>query len=356
MTSAIETRDENDGVAPVPAYRSYPTLRFMGSKHRLLPWLEDVLGDLDCSSAVDAFSGSGCVSYLLKTMGKRVHSNDFLRFAAHFPEAVVVNSDLRVEADDLGLLLSAAPHRSRFIETEFRNIFYGDDDNRFLDQVWHYLPALEQEKRALVLSALYRSCLKRQPRGVFTVAGGGKYDDGRRDLRLSLRDHFLESIQIFNRLVFADGLNHTVTSGDVFRLDPRGYDLVYLDPPYVPRADDNCYIKRYHFLEGLATYWEGADFHPTSKVKKLKKRYTPFSYRRDAEDAFDRMFNLFRDQTIVLSYSSNGFPDIRRLVELLRRYKRDVTVLERSHRYHFGTHSNVARDRVVVAEYLVVGA
>ena len=48
----------------------YPQLRFMGSKFRLLPWINDVLSDLRFETALDAFSGSGCVSYLLKTMGK----------------------------------------------------------------------------------------------------------------------------------------------------------------------------------------------------------------------------------------------------------------------------------------------
>ena len=44
--------------------------------------------------------------------------------------------------------------------------------------------------------------------------------------------------------------------------DALDVDLVYLDPPYVPRADDNCYIKRYHFLEGLSTYWQGRRVPP----------------------------------------------------------------------------------------------
>src|SRR5207237_3927019 len=119
--------------------------------------------------------------------------------------------------------------------------------------------------------------LKRQPRGVFSVSGLGRYDDGRRDLRLSLEQHFIESVEIFNRVVFDNGRDHVTTCADVFDLEPNSVDLVYLDPPYVPRSDDNCYIKRYHFLEGLATYWKGVEFHPSSKVKKLRKRYTPFS-------------------------------------------------------------------------------
>lgn len=45
-------------------------------------------------------------------------------------------------------------------------------------------------------------------------------------------------------------------------------------------------IKRYHFLEGLSLYWKHSEIVKDSKVKKLKKRLTPFSYRRTAVDAF----------------------------------------------------------------------
>ena len=68
-------------------------------------------------------------------------------------------------------------------------------------------------------------------------------------------------------------------------------------------------MKRYHFLEGLATYWENVKILESSKVKKIEKPYTPFSYRRDAYDAFDRLFAKYRRSIIVLSYSDNGFPN-----------------------------------------------
>ena len=56
----------------------------------------------------------------------------------------------------------------------------------------------------------------------------------------------------------------------------------------------------------------------------------------------------------MLSYSSNGYPDLPVLRRLLARHKPDVEVLERPHRYHFGTHAGVARERAVVREYLLV--
>lgn len=180
-----------------------------------------------------------------------------------------------------------------------------------------------------------------------------RYKDGRRDLRLSLREHFVEQVQVYNECVFSNGRPNRALLGDVFAVDPEGFDLVYLDPPYVPRSDDNCYMKRYHFLEGLVCYWEGVSILESSVVKKIEKPYSPFSYRREAHDAFDRLFQRFRRSTLVLSYSSNGYPNLDVLVRLMERYKSSVEVFERDHRYHFGTHQAVRRSRV--SEYLIVG-
>lgn len=37
----------------------YPQFRFMGSEHKLLPWLAGIFRDLEFDSALDAFDGSG---------------------------------------------------------------------------------------------------------------------------------------------------------------------------------------------------------------------------------------------------------------------------------------------------------
>jgi adenine-specific DNA-methyltransferase len=90
-----------------------------------------------------------------------------------------------------------------------------------------------------------------------------------------------------------------------------------------------------------------------TRVKKIEKPFTPFSYRRNAIEAFDRMFRKFADSIMVLSYSSNGYPDLTVLHRLMRKYKRSVDVFEREHRYHFGTHQAVKRSQV--KEYLLIG-
>jgi len=342
------------------AVNSYPQLRYMGNKYRLLPWIHALFSELNFKTALDAFSGSGCVSYLLKTMGKKVQSNDFLEFAHQISLATIENSRYKLSKDHCEILLEYNPRRKHFIEKTYKGIFYTPEDLRFLDNIWANIDRLPtRHHKALTITALIRSCLKRQPRGVFTVAGDpDHYKDGRRDLRLSLQEHFLESVKAYNSVVINNQQHNSSTRLDVFQIStPEQFDLVYMDPPYVPRSDDNCYIKRYHFLEGLSSYWrdEGTDILESTKVKKIPKRFTPFSYRRTAIDAFDRMFRHFKNSTLVLSYSSNGYPDLKTLILLMKKHKRHVDINKRNHRYHFGTHNNVSKRRVEVHEYLIVG-
>ncbi len=327
----------------------------MGSKHRLLPWIHGVLQTLEFRTAADPFVGSGAVAYLMKAMGKRVVASDFLNFPVVLASATVANSKDRLDGPAMARLLAPAPDAPDFIEQTYSGIFYTPADLRFLDKASANISKLENLRQAAVArAALIRSCLKKQPRGVFTVSGDlSRYDDGRRDLRLSIEEHFIEQAVAFNKVVFDNGLRNTAKRSDIFDLKPHGIDLVYLDPPYVPRSDDNCYIKRYHFLEGLSCYWHGLRLMEDTKVKKIEKPYTPFGYRRTAVSAFDSMFRLFRDSTIVLSYSSNGYPDLDELEALMRRYKQSVITHERPHRYHFGTHNKVARAEV--QEYLIIG-
>lgn len=348
------SRGASDALVTLPRRAArYPQLRYMGSKHRLLPWIHACLAELDFETAADPFTGSACVSYLLKCMGRQVFASDWLNFPVTIAAATVENSTQHLGPTTVRRLLARGRCGPDFIERVFEGVFFSREDRRFLDRVCHNIGKLEHpHQQALARAALIRSCMKKQPRGVFTVAGL-RYDDGRRDLKLSIEEHFGEQVERLNEVVFDNGKRNSAQLGDVFGMSSQRVDLVYLDPPYVPRADDNCYIKRYHFLEGLSCYWRDLKIMEDTKVKKIAKRFTPFSYRRTAVAAFARLFQQFRDSIVVLSYSSNGYPDLKELQRLLGEHKRQVEVHERPHRYHFGTHNRV--ERASVSEYLLVG-
>lgn len=343
----------HNAAAAAQAAAAWPRVRWMGSKHRLLPHLADAFHELGGTTALDAFSGSGVVSYLLKHQGYAVHSNDYLRFPGVVARAGVVNHSTRLTAADVARITGPAVDDRSFIRDTFEGVFFDPDDLRFLDSAWSHIDAMTGHKRALAISALCLAAARKQPRGVFTITGDlSHYDDGRRDMRLSLRDHFAERVADYNRAVFSNGQPHTVTSVEVADVPERSYDVVYLDPPYAPPTDDNCYIKRFHFLEGLSRYWVGDTVMAGTKSKKLPKVHTPFSHRRTIEEGFRDVFKKFRDSSIVLSYSSNALPDRETLEGLMCEFKDHVEVRAIPHTYHYGTHETALRRKV--DEYLFI--
>ena len=352
MTAATRTPSPHHNVeVALGRATSFPRLRYMGSKYRLLPHLASVFAQVGGHTALDAFSGSGVVSYVLKAMGYQVTSNDYLQFPAMITRATVVNHATTLTRTDVDRVCGPAADGRSFIRETFNGLYFTDADRHFLDSAWSHIDAMAGHKRALAISALVLSAARKQPRGVFTVSGL-KYDDGRRDLHLPLAAHFRERVAEYNAVVFNNGQRNRSISSDVADLEP-GYDLVYLDPPYAPPRDDNDYIKRYHFLEGLSCYWHGQTIMQDTLTKKLLKRHTPFAYKHTIVEALRSTFKRFHESTIVLSYSSNSIPDAATIEALLREVKDDVELIRIDHKYSFGTHGKAIRRDA--NEYLFIG-
>ncbi len=352
VTAGVITEPRADVHDAVGRVAAFPRLRYMGSKYRLIPHLAEAFAEVGGHTALDAFSGSGVVSYLLKTLGYQVTSNDFLTFPATIARATVVNQNEQLTEDDINLICGPPADDRDFIQRTFLGLYFTDEDRAFLDAAWSHIDQMSGNKQAVAISALVLAAARKQPRGVFTFTNL-RYDDGRRDLHISLREHFRERAADYNRVVFDSGQDCTALSSEVFDLPPQRYDLVYLDPPYAPPRDDNCYIKRYHFLEGLSVYWRDQVIMENTATKKLAKRYTPFSYKHTVTEALRRTLEQFRDSTIILSYSSNAVPDADTIRDLLLAVKDDVEVRPMDHTYSFGTH--VAAQRRTVSEYLFIG-
>lgn len=331
---------------------TYPRLRYMGSKYKIIPNLSNILSNIPFDTALDAFSGSGVVSYALKEIGKEVVANDFLTFSSTIAKALIENKKDTLSKDDLELLLSPNKDGRDFIQRTFHDLYFPQEDHAFLDAVWSHLGEISQYKRAIAISALCLAAARKQPRGVFTITDV-RYDDGRRTMHTKLSDLFLEAVEQYNSAVFDNGKINRSICNNVFDINPTDFDLVYFDPPYAPPKDDADYIKRYHFLEGLSVYWQDLKIMENTKSKKIEKRFTPFAYKRTVREALSELFTKFKHSTIVLSYSSNSIPDEKELYSILRGVKSNVEVHSIPHRYSFGTH--VAATRRQVSEYIFVG-
>ena len=338
------------------AMENFPTTRYMGSKRKILNSIWDIVKNLNAKTALDAFSGSGCVSYLFKKLGMKVTSNDYLAYSYYISKATVENSEQRLSKSDLDDLLGANRSAKKFIQNVFNGLYFTPSDNKFLDNLCANIKQLRNPyKHALATAAVCRAAMKKQPRGVFTVTGS-RYNDGRADLKLTMEEQFIRAVDTFNEAVFDNGQSNRAMNSDIFAVGKAKYDLVYIDPPYYSKHSDNDYLRRYHFLEGLTSYWEDVELLKDTKTRRIAKRPTPFSSRKDCYSAFDKLFSNYCDSKLLVSYSSNSLPTKEEMVEMLGRYCKKVEVISVQHKYSFGNQRHrVGDNKNDVSEYLFLG-
>lgn len=333
----------------------FPQTRYMGSKQKMLAPICDVVMRFKPHVAIDLFAGSGIVSYMLKAQGIRVISNDYMWMSSTFTKALVENSSTTLNLDKAKSLLKVAEDNDHFVATKFKDLYYKDNENETIDNLRANIKRIEDEsERAVAMMALLRACIKKRPRGLFSYTGH-RYDDGRKDLQKSMEEQFLEAVKLVNLAVFDNGQQNESINGDALELDVEIPDLVYIDPPYYSKTSDNEYVRRYHFVEGLARDWNGVEIQEHTKTKKFKSYPTPFSTESGAESAFETLFEKYKDSVIVVSYSSNCLPNREKMIELLSSFKKHVEVIPIDYTYGFGNQASAKTHRNRVKEYLFVG-
>lgn len=341
---------------PLPEQVSaYPPTRFMGSKSKLLSEIWLVASQFNVDTVVDLFSGSGIVGYMFKAQGKSVISNDYMAMSATFTKAMIENNTVTLPLEEAEQLLVAHKESDHFVSTKFQGLYYTDEENDLIDTLRTNIAAIRDPyKHAIAMTALIRACTKKRPRGIFTYTGH-RYDDGRKDLQKSLAEQFLDAVEAVNSAVFDNGKVNRSKHGDAMDLRVEQADLVYIDPPYYSPLSDNEYVRRYHFVEGLARDWKGVEIQEHTQTKKFKSYPTPFSTRKGAADAFDRLFKKFANSILIVSYSSNSLPTQDEMVAMMAKYKEHVEVIPIDYKYSFGNQNEAKTHRNSVQEYLFVG-
>ena len=334
----------------------YPTTRYMGSKQKLLQHISESVKGLEFDSVIDLFSGSGIVGYMFKAQGKKVISNDHMHMSHTFTKALVENNGIILDSGKAKKMLSKNPHSDKFVQKTFKGLYFTNAENILIDNIRANIKELDNEyESAVAMTALIRACTKKRPRGIFTYVGD-RYDDGRKDLQTSLSQHFLDAVVSINRAVFDNGKKNEARNSDAMKLKPLKNSLVYIDPPYFTPKSDSEYVRRYHFVEGLARDWQGVEIQEHTLTKKFKGYPTPFSTQVGAANAFDLLFKRFADHILLVSYSSNSLPSLDEMVALMSKYKEHVEVIPVDYKYSFGNQKNkVGDNRNSVQEYLFLG-
>ena len=313
----------------------FPSTRFQGSKLKIVDWIWGAIEGLKFETALDAFGGTGCVSYMLKTKGKRVCYNDVLKFNWYIGLALIANERIRLTESDVAFILArhSEVKYPTFIQNTFKDIYFTDEENKWLDTVVTNIGNLGDEyKKAMAYFALFQACIIKRPFNLFH----------RKNLYIRLSDversfgnkatwdtpfeaHFTNFVAEANRAVFSNSQQNSALNLDVF--DIKGnYDLVYIDTPYISKKGVGVnYHDFYHFLEGLVDYsqWAGIIDYRT-KHRRLKEKDCVWVDKNRIGAAFDSLFEKFRDSILVVSYRSDGIPSIEELKNMLKKYKPSV--------------------------------
>jgi len=268
---------------------------------------------------------------------------------------MIENSTVTLPIEEAKELLIPKIESDHFVARTFGGLYYSDDENDQIDVLRTNIAAIrDQYKHAIAMTALIRACIKKRPRGIFTYTGY-RYDDGRKDLQKSFAQQFLEAVEAVNKSIFDNGRTNRSKHGDAMDLRVDQADLVYIDPPYYSPLSDNEYVRRYHFVEGLARDWKGVEIQEHTQTKKFKSYPTPFSTRKGAADAFDKLFKKFADSILLVSYSSNSLPSLDEMVAIMAKYKEHVEVIPIDYKYSFGNQGHAKTHRNSVQEYLFIG-
>lgn len=307
----------------------FPEPQYLGAKFIHRGWIAKFIPD-GTRTVLDAFGGSQSIAYMMKQLGKRTLTNDFMSFNHHIGKALIENRNVILSAADVDVLLSenSAPEEYNLMEKLFSDLFFTREEAAFADSFRSNVSRLDNPyKQSLALTVMCRSMTRKVTMGHFAHTQALNYaaDPARikrnRSLIRPLKDLFLELLPQYNAAIFDNQEQNMSYNDNTLDLLPRldGIDLVYFDPPYCNSHAD--YQSFYHLLETFVVYWKDKQFVNGTK-RYEPKRYSGFDKNSEAIDSLRQMFELSQGIPVwLVSYNDRSYPDIDTMKSMIEPYR-----------------------------------
>ncbi len=323
---------------------TFPRTRYQGSKYKLKEWIRNALSKIEFNTALDAFSGTTAISYIMKEMNKTVYSNDILKFNYDIAKALIENNNEQITKEDFDDIIEKKENfnYSSFIKDTFHDIYFLDEENEWLDIVIQNIHQIKNEyKKSMFLWALYQACISKRPynlfhrKNLYVRTSDVKRNFGNKTTwDKPFEKHFHSFINEINNAIFDNNKKNKVFCSDIFNLN-LSVDLVYFDTPYIPNKGTLTHYRDfYHFLDGLSNYYNWKDeIDYASKHKKFKSTYNIWEDKNKITSGFEQLINKFQNSIIVISYREDGIPSINQLVNILEKYGKKVSIETINYQY-----------------------
>lgn len=340
----------------------FPKTRYQGSKYKLTDWIWGNIKILSFTTVLDAFGGTGSVSHMLKRNGKEVTYNDLLKFNYVIGKALIENNSFTFDDEDIKYVFTKHDGvlYPTFIQETYKNIFYLDEENSWLDIVTKNIKSIKCEyKQSIAWYALFQSCIIKRPYNLFhranlyiRTANVKRSFGNKASWDKPFEEHFIFFIKQANQAIFDNNKLCKAINYDSLEIPQSQFDLVYIDTPYITnKGIGTDYLDFYHFLEGLLDYknWDNRILRRYKHLPIAGKGENDWINKKLIYNSFDRLFEKFRDSILVISYRNDGIPTEEELIRILKKYKTNIREIK-SKDYKYALSNNQTSEILIIAE------
>ncbi len=308
---------------------------------------------------------------LFKRMGKSVTYNDYSYYNYLIGVAFVSNKETKLDDDDVEFIVGEKQESANFISENFKNLYFRDKENEWLDQTIGNILALQykydgnalKEKQALAIWALGQACLIKRPFNLFhrknltiRTRRVERQFGNKKTWETPFDVAFRKFVKEANQSIFDNNNVNSSTMIDALEYPNNQYDLVYLDPPYFFKdQSDVNYLKLYHFLDGIAQYekWnELIDYE--SPLRSLRSTMTiwPAKSTEELSKIYSGLISKFRESIIVISHKAGSLVSVYRLKKMLADNGKKCSIHRREYSYALNHQNGNSHENV---ECLIIG-
>jgi len=303
------------------------TIRYYGGKAKLSEFILNCLVESGLKKGMnilDGFTGTAVMAQKFKSYGLETSACDHLRFCYSLADChLSFNEQPTFPNLNIGQpvleFLNQIEGRADFI-TKYYSPYDGNprmyltvenamkvDAIRIQIEEWKEKSLLTiHEFNYLLATLLYAINLVSNITG--TYGAYLKFWEGRATKKLRLQE-----IRVFN-----NGKVNQAHNLDIQDVITKGFDFVYLDPPYNSRS----YFSNYFLLEIVAKGWFEHKPIPEGQtgIPKNLSVKSEFTSKQNAIGAFHNVLSRAEAKVIAISYNNEGIVSQEKLVEVLKNY------------------------------------
>lgn len=305
-------------------------IKYLGSKRRLVGELGWLYSASAATTALDLFTGTTRVAQEFCRRGAHVTCVDTAAYAEVLAQCYVVTDAAEVDAEELAdalARLEALPGRRGYVTEVFceRARYFHPDNGRRIDAIRDGIDEFyaDHPLRPILLTAL--------------LEGADRVDSTVGLQMAYLKEWAPRALRPLKLLPpkLTPGTGRALL-GDALELAPElePVDLAYLDPPY----NQHRYFTNYHVWETLVR-WDAPDHYGVA-CKRVDARdeanRSRFNSRREMPAALAQAIATVRADTVLVSFSNEGFVPLGELVEMCAVRGHPVEVLAFDTRRYIG--------------------